>query len=70
MLKLKQTGVVVELQQSAMHPWIIIGRVRRLLREAGHDQKWIDEILDEAENNDVEHLVDTLTQVVEFKIVE
>ena len=70
MIKLKQTGVVVELQQSEMHPWIIIGRVRRLLREAGHDPKWIDEILDEAASNGVEHLVDVLMQVVEFKIVE
>lgn len=70
MVELKQTGVLVEFQRNEMHPWIIIGRVRRLLREAGYDQKWIDEVLDEASNADTEHLVDILMQVVEFKIIE
>ena len=70
MVELKQTGVLVELQRNEIHPWIIIGRVRRLLREAGHDQKWIDEVLDEASSADTEHLVDILMQVVEFKIIE
>ena len=44
MVELKQTGVWVELQQNEMHPWIILGRVRRLLRGAGYDQERIDEI--------------------------
>ena len=70
MVKIKQTGVVVKLQQGEMHPWIIIGRVRRLLREAGYDQNWIDEVLDEAANGDAEHLVDVLMKVVEIVIVE
>ncbi|MBR4220962.1 MAG: hypothetical protein IKR81_07395 [Victivallales bacterium] len=70
MVKIKQTGVVVELQQGEMHPWIIIGRVRRLLREAGYNQEWIDQVLDEAANGDAEYLVDVLMRVVEFKIVE
>lgn len=70
MVELKQTGVLAEFQRSEMHPWIVIGRVRRLLREAGHDQKWVDEVLDEASNADTEHLVDILMQVVEFKIID
>jgi len=70
MVKIKQTGVVVKLQKGEMHPWIIIGRVRRLLREAGYDQNWIDEVLDEAANGDAEHLVDVLMKVVEIVIVE
>jgi len=70
MVELKQTGVLVEFQRIEMHPWIIIGRVRRLLREAGHDEKWIDEVLDEASSADTEHLVDILMQVVDFKIIE
>ena len=70
MVKIRQTGVIVELQRNEMHPWIIIGRVRRLLREAGYNQEWIDQVLDEAASADVEHLVDVLMKVVEFKIVE
>ena len=70
MVELMQTGVTVEFRRDEMHTWLIIGRVRRMLREAGHDQKWIDEVLDEATSADTEHLVDVLIQVVEFKIIE
>lgn len=70
MVELKQTGVKVEFRQNEIHPWIIIGRVRRLLREAGHNQEWIDAVLDEASKGDAGHLVDVLMKVVEIEIIK
>lgn len=43
---------------------------KTLFHEARHDQKWIDEALDEASSADTEHLGDILMQVVEFKIID
>lgn len=65
-VELKQTKVQVSLEGTMNQPALIIGRVRRVLREAGYDQKWIYEVLNEAVSDDDEHFIDTLMAVVEF----
>jgi hypothetical protein len=66
--ELRQTNITVDLGGMILHPALILGRVRRILRDAGCDQAWIDSVLDEAASGDAEHLVDTLMAVADLRM--
>lgn len=66
--EIRQTNITVDLGGMPLHPVLILGRVRRTLREAGYAAEWIDRALDEAVSGDDEHMVDTLMAMVKLKM--
>ena len=66
--ELRQTNITVDLGGMILHPALILGRVRRTLREGGCDPEWVDKVLDEAASGGVEHMVDTLMAVADLRM--
>lgn len=67
-VELKQTNIAIDLNGTLMNPALILGRVRRTLREGGCDPEWVDKVLDEAASGGVEHMVDTLMAVADLRM--
>ena len=65
---LPQTHIRIDLGGMPLHPMLILGRVRRALREGGCDPERVDKVLDEAASGGVEHMVDTLMAVADLRM--
>ena len=65
--ELKQTGVRVRLIGEDGNAFMVLGKVCAALRRAGYGQEFIRAFTDEATSGDYNHLLATVTQVVEVE---
>ena len=66
-VKLKQTGVKVRLIGEDGNAFAILGRVCGALRRAGYVQEFVKAFTKEATSGNYNHLLATVTQVVEVE---
>ena len=66
-IELKQTGIRVRLIGENGNAFMVLGKVRAALRRAGYGQEFIKAFTDEATGGDYNHLLATVTQVVEVE---
>ena len=66
-IELRQTGIKVRLINEDGNAFHILGQVRAALRRAGESQEFIEAFTKEATSGDYNHLLATVTEVVEVE---
>ena len=66
-IELRQTGIKVRLINEDGNAFHILGKVRAALRRAGESQEFIEAFTKEATSGDYNHLLATVTEVVEVE---
>ena len=66
-IELRQTGIKVRLINEDGNCFYILGKVRAALRRAGESQEFIEAFTKEATSGDYNHLLATVTEVVEVE---
>ena len=66
-IELSQTGIKVRLINEDGNAFHILGKVRAALRRAGESQEFIEAFTKEATSGDYNHLLATVTEVVEVE---
>ena len=66
-IELRQTGIKVRLINEDGNAFHILGKVRAALRRAGESQEFIEAFTKEATSGDYNHLLVTVTEVVEVE---
>ena len=66
-IELRQTGVKVRLINEDGNAFHVLGKVRAALRQAGESQEFIEAFTKEATSGDYNHLLATVTEVVEVE---
>ena len=66
-IELRQTGIKVRLIGEDGNAFHVLGKVRAALRRAGKSQEFIEAFTKEATSGDYNHLLATVTEVVEVE---
>ena len=64
-MELKQTGIKVKLIGTDRNAFAILAKVKDALRRGGQSREFIDAFMKEAMSGDYDHLLCTVTDVVE-----